>query len=182
MGIEFYIAGLAALLMALNQGIKDAPQLRAAVPALNFPGWASYIPFVLFFTAFMFHLFPVGQFPNVQTSPIKVTGIPIEAIAKAVDGATSAQKDRQLEPFGTLTADAEGLVDDVSAGDGSFAIVYLSGQLDGRRVTLIFDRDLKAVESFNAGQPVKARCGFSTVTNWSLVLNRCSLVVQPASN
>jgi hypothetical protein len=175
MGFDFYILGLAALLMALNQGLKDAPYIRARFPAFSLPGWVNYIPLPLFILAAIIHFWPADQVQPVPLSGPRVTGIPIEAIAKAVSGITSAQREKSLAPFSSLSASVEGVVKNVDAVPGEFVIVYLGGQIGGRNVILIFRDGLERVSALDVGSPIKATCGFSNIAERGLVLNRCSL-------
>jgi hypothetical protein len=58
MSLEWILIGIAAVLLALNQGFMDAPNLRARLPKLKIPGWVNYFPFLLFCAALIVHFVP----------------------------------------------------------------------------------------------------------------------------
>lgn len=175
MGFEVYIAGFAAFLLALNQGLKDAPYIRAKFPALNLPGWVNYVPFPIFAFAIAIHFLSPGDIRQTKSTAPTVSGLPIEAIAKSVENGTNYQSEQQLKPFTSMSAKVSGSVRDIVAEPGNFAIVFLDGTFESRNVKLSFREEISEISSFSRGDNIKAYCYFGSVDKFEITLNRCTL-------
>lgn len=176
---------LVALLMAANQGIKDAPALRERFPSLNFPSWVNYVPLVLFLAWAMVHFTPVAKVVQGKVKslpPPVVEGIPIEGIEQASEGKTTAQIENVQKPFRTLKATITGSVDDVNASKGSFALVYLGGVINGREVKLLFPNWDQRIEGLRIGSRVHAECSFASLSIGSINFNECRLLAAAAAS
>lgn len=202
MSLDWILVGIAASLLALNQGIKDAPALRGRLPRL--PGWVSYIPVLLFLVAvaIRFSSTPspaamdsaissnsggvIAAAPSTSNSvsaleqtqkakPTKVSDLPLTAISEAIANLTQAQKDEKLKPFRSLSTQVEGLVSDVSVYSDNWAQVYLDNDAENRLISLHFENSIKNIKLLKKKESLKATCNFNNITKSTISLDKCKL-------
>ena len=95
---------LAAVTLAGNQALKDAPALTARLQWLRPKGWWNYLP-ISFLALACLAFGAVWLMPSMtigEQSGVVVTGIPTQRLTAIVDEHTAAEAQRLIEPYRPL--------------------------------------------------------------------------------
>lgn len=157
--------------MALNQAFKDADFIKQRWPNFRMPGWVNYVPLAFLVMAVAAHYIK----PTLLSGTVEpvVSGVPIDQIARILDGATTAQAEELMKPFKGKSVRVSGVISNVSS-EKEFTIAWLDGAYSGYPVTAIF-RQTPNPSQMSKGDALNAECKFGYLSQSALTLNECHL-------
>jgi hypothetical protein len=183
---EPVLIGIAAVVLALNQALKDAPELTGRVQFLKPKGWWNYIPLGLVIVAGVVWLLPGSIEENAATS-VSSPDFPLRAVQNAFEGRTNEEGKRIIASYNDRPAKITGVIQDVRIGDSvgeKFAIVAIEDGFLSRGVYLTFESaQAEGASLFRVGDKITAGCIFDADSTDRIGLNfrDCELLDGPHS-
>ena len=154
---------LAAVTLAGNQALKDAPALTARLQWLRPKGWWNYLP-ISFLALACLAYGSVWLMPSMtigEQSGVVVTGIPTQRLTAIVDEHTAAEAQRLIEPYKGTKVRISGPISDVSSDEyGAYVQLRGSGMLSDITALSFGVEQSKPVLTKQIGDRIEALCIF----------------------
>jgi hypothetical protein len=195
--LEIILVFVAAAIMAVNQGLRDAPQLTRRYPWLRPTGWWNYLPLLFLTSAVMVYLLPwstpeemsapppIASGPDPARSNVSAPvarherpGIPLEILTMFYDHSTDT-REQLFQSYDGAGVNVSGQIANVFREAGR-TTVWLTAEASGRaRIrTILWFRDdqIELLGRLRAGDRVASRCTFKArADEISLTLEDCVL-------
>jgi hypothetical protein len=163
--LEIVLLVVAAVILAVNQALRDSPAITDRFGWLSPRGWWNYVPLVFVTVAGIVWLFSPSP-SLVADRGVKISGIPASAIENVFEGRTDVEAKRIIAAYEGRAVEVTGAVRDVHVTDiavinEKFASVFLASELDKPGLHLTFEEPaLDVVSNLRRGEIITAKCQF----------------------
>jgi hypothetical protein len=173
--IEYILLGIGAIIMAAEQGLSSAPDIRARFPQLKLPGWTKFLPIICWSIAGLLWAFGPETLPLWENPTIE--GMPAYALIDEARGHTGPEIEVIFSRFKGATVRISGHVDDVLGGENeSLTMVFPVERRTFHGISLVFTGDeRKKANRLGKGDAFVAVCKFTGSEQPEVSLHECRL-------